>query len=493
VIPVLVDGAPMPCGEDLPVSMQGLNGWQARSLPAADRHRQVELKILVSDIAKIAGLTPRPEFTERSWVVTCLKVLLITIGTTVTFLVVAHVNFGWDFPTEQVSVIALAIFIIAILIARLRSRLRRRRHDTEAEGRLGLARRDLRRLLVLSCGVPLLQAPVDAQIAAGHNETANVVVVCTAERSVVYVGEMAFVRAWVTDADGRPVAGTPRFAWRAAKGEISGGERALWRLDDVTTPMVGGVAISVPIIASVDVDVAGHGAGRCELEILLTARPHAADLASMRQRSERLTARTLLLRGMTEPLEYGLHSYLLFSTRQKDDTERERYLKTIEAYIRVLVPLEDFLEQNVRASQLNVTMFPAAKSVSLPANLDDPSRARSVASDLLDVYDYARARVLLSDLGIHTIGGGPYLISRETGSTRVSGGRLLIDMTGVSPSLIWDWMTWFSWLSGQERSWSETTLKRLGLNLRNIIAVTEKITPVVFESVGRWVYILKQH
>jgi hypothetical protein len=182
----------------------------------------------------------------------------------------------------------------------------------------------------------------------------------------------------------------------------------------------------------------------------------------------------------------------LFSTPPKDHTERERYLRTIEAYVRVLVPLEDFLEQNIRASQLNVTMFPAVKSVSLPANLDDPSRARSVASDLLDVYDYARARVLLSDLGINTIGGGPYLISRGTESTGVSAGRLLIDMTGVSPGLIWDWMTWFSWLTGQERSWSEVALKRLGLNLRNIIAVTASVTPVVFESVGRWVYVLKR-
>jgi hypothetical protein len=356
--------------------------------------------------------------------------------------------------------------------------------------RPGVSGRSTRRLLSACWGAALLHAAVQPQ-AGFANQPSDVSVVCAAERPVAYRGETVVVRAWVTKTNGEPMAGAQRFAWRATRGKISGGERATWSLDDVASPAVAGVEAPMPISATVDVDVTGHGAGRCELEILVVARPRPEDLLPPRQRSERLTARILLLRGKTEPRDYGLRSYLLFSAPPKDETERERYLRVIGAYVRVLVPLEDFLAQNVRASQLNVTMFPAVRSVDLSANLDDPSRARSVAVDLLDAYDYARARVLLSDLGIGAIGGGPYLISRSAGASGGSSTRLLIDMTGVSPALMWDWMTWFCWLAGQERSWSEAALKRFGLNLRNVIAVAGSVTPVVFESVGQWVYVLK--
>jgi len=324
-----------------------------------------------------------------------------------------------------------------------------------------------------------------------NQQAADVSVVCAAERPVVYRDETVFVRAWVTNANGEPLAGAHRFAWRAASGKISGGERAAWSLDDVVTPTVGGVEGTMPITATVDVDAAGQGAGRCELRVLVVPRPRAGDLPSPRQRSERLTARILLLRGKTGALDYGLRSYLLFGTPPKDEAERERYLRAIEAYVRDLVPLEDVLAQNVRASQLNVTMFPAVRSVDLSANLNDPSRVRPVAVELLDAYDYARARVLLSDLSIGAIGGGPYLVSRGAEASGQSSGRLLIDMTGVSPVLIRDWIIWFCWLAGQERSWSEATLKRFGLNLRNVIAVAGSVTPVVFDSVGGWGHVLK--
>ncbi len=366
-----------------------------------------------------------------------------------------------------------------------------------AEARSGCAARWLSlgcssEWLRLTCGI-LLQAAVAAPSAAANQASPPVLVTCAPERPVATVGETIAVRAWVTNAHGEPLAGTPRLTWRATSGKIAGGGQAAWSLDNVVFSTVGTFTLLVPLTATVDVDAPGYGRGRCELEVLVRAQTSAmaGDPASARRRAERLTARMLLVRGKTEATEYGLRSYLIFSTPPRDEVERERYLKAIDAYVRVLVPAEDLLAQNVRASRLNVTMFPAVKTVELPESLDDPSSARAVAVELLAAYDYARARELLSDLGISAVGRGPYLISREVPPS-ASAGRLLIDMTGVSPALIWDWMTWFCWLSGQERSWSELALKQLGLNLRNIIAVTGSVTPVVFESLGQSLHVLKR-
>jgi len=348
-----------------------------------------------------------------------------------------------------------------------------------------------RYLLALACGACLLHGQAGAQPGPASRPASDVSVVCVAERPVAHPGDTVFVRAWVTDDSGQPVASSPRFTWRVGRGSISGGERAVWSLDDVAIPTIGGVPRGVPVTATVRVEVDGRDGRHCELQILVVAPQGSSQPPGEPRRSERLTARILLPRGVSEPLEYGLRSYLLFGAPPRDDAQRERYLRAVEAYVRVLVPLEDFLEQNVRASQLNVTMIPTVRRLPILGNLSDPARARPAAAEILDAYDYARARLLLSDLGIDGLGGGPYLASRRPGAPGASASGLVIDMTGVSPSLIWDWMTWFSWLTGQERSWSETTLKRLGLSLRNIIAVAGSVTPVVFESVGEWMYVLR--
>ena len=113
---------------------------------------------------------------------------------------------------------------------------------------------------------------------------------------------------------------------------------------------------------------------------------------------------------MSEPTSYGLRSYLVFANPPRDESERERCLKAIEAYLQVLSPAEDFLVQNVRASRINVTMLPVTKAVELPENLDDQAQTRRLAINILGVYDYARAKLLLADLGVDASASGPYLV-----------------------------------------------------------------------------------
>jgi hypothetical protein len=66
-------------------------------------------------------------------------------------------------------------------------------------------------------------------------------------------------------------------------------------------------------------------------------------------------------------------------------------------------------------------------------------------------------------------------------------------MSRVTPKLVWDWVRAFCSLAAQERSWSEIELKRLALNIRNIIAVAAKTTPEVLGALQQWIQVVKAH
>ena len=70
---------------------------------------------------------------------------------------------------------------------------------------------------------------------------------------------------------------------------------------------------------------------------------------------------------------------------------------------------------------------------------------------------------------------------------------LFLDMSRVTPKLVWDWVRAFCSLAAQERSWSEIELKRLALNIRNIIAVAAKTTPEVLGALQQWIQVVKAH
>lgn len=183
-----------------------------------------------------------------------------------------------------------------------------------------------------------------------------------------------------------------------------------------------------------------------------------------------------------------MYSYLLFETPPKDEAERGRYLKALEAYLLILPPMEE-LERHKRRSQLNVTLIPAKRAVEPPADVGEPKRAAQTAEYVLAAYDYARAKVLLNGLGKDVTRSGPYFISRMPGATGAT--RLFLDMSHVAPSLVWDWTRIFCWLAAQERSWSEVALQKLALNTRNAIAIAAKDTPQVVGALQQWIQVVK--
>jgi hypothetical protein len=75
-----------------------------------------------------------------------------------------------------------------------------------------------------------------------------------------------------------------------------------------------------------------------------------------------------------------------------DNEEKDRYLKTIEAYLLLLQDPDEYLGRHVRPSWLNATYIPLKKR-------PEPGNSNAEwAANVLAVYDYTAAEILLSHI-----------------------------------------------------------------------------------------------
>ncbi len=314
-------------------------------------------------------------------------------------------------------------------------------------------------------GGPLQAAQHDGDVRAED------ALICLADPPAVLEGEGSTVRAWAVAGDGTPLRVDDTLEWTAEVGHFDPqAPAARWDLASVL--VAAGDARTVvatararragrpDLVCRVQVQIARHVEGRGDALNLVSAKRH-------------------LLPGEAEAAGYGLYSYLLLPAPPRDEDERQRFLKTLEAYLWVLQDVDDYLARHLPPAQLNATYIPLKAP---PARADTgPQRAAAV----LAVYDYAAANVLLQKAGADPR-GGPYLVSTlEPLSRAGTAARLQEDLTGVTPELAWDWIRHFTFLAAQQRSWSDAALRRFALNLRNVIAVGARVTPQVLQGLGQ--------
>ena len=311
-------------------------------------------------------------------------------------------------------------------------------------------------------------------------DTANTIeVICLTEHPAIVEGESTTLRAWASTPDGQPISRPIIFQWQVTEGriEIQAAE-ARW---DLSAVKVEPKEARKKLVATVRTTEPSRGEVRCAVEVFIGKQEAVIPDRGTIRGENLFSAKRYLLPGESPEAVYGLYSYLLFSAPPRDKEETTRYLKTIEAYLLVLQDIDEYLRRHVRPSRLNATYIPLKKAPEL-----GKSNAEW-AANVLAVYDYTTAQILLSGLDKSYL-KGPYLVSvlkplSETSTTTY----LFEDLTGVVPELAQDCVRLFTYLAAQERSWSDESLQRFALKLRNLVAVGGRVAPDAFKGLQKMI------
>jgi hypothetical protein len=285
---------------------------------------------------------------------------------------------------------------------------------------------------------------------------------CSPDKPVAETGGEVRVRVFV----GLSQARDQNYSWKVTAGSIQGsGPEVVWGLEGVPS----GITKATVTVSNTETKIA-----ECSVEVIVIERERGEMPAS------RESTRTFLTKDQKEQAGYGLYSYILLGS-PPTESSRVRYLRAIEAYLNLIVPLED-LQDNVAHSKLNVTYLTI--KVAAPVH---PS-----SEWLLENYDFGRARVLLDRLpGGHR--EGPYILSALkplSGTAALSSQYLYQDLSTVPTDpkdlLSW-WIREFQNQAAQERFWDPPTAEDLTLKLRTTISVLAAGLPEVQKQLAVWV------
>jgi hypothetical protein len=311
-------------------------------------------------------------------------------------------------------------------------------------------------------------------------------VICLTEQPVIVEGKSASLRAWATTKDGAPVAQPISFEWQVTAGRIQGtGAEVRWDLAEVS---IEPGELHKKVVATAKAVVPSLGEALCSAEVFIGKKEVSVPIRDPSDtRGGLIPARRFLLPNEREEAGYGLYSYLLFSTRPQNEEEKTRYLKAIESCLLVMQDIDEYLKRHRRPSELNATHLPVTR---VPKSSQSPAEW---AQNVLAVYDYATSQVLLNRLD-KTYQRGPYLISVLKPLSEFSTATpvyLVQDLAGVVPDLASNWVRLFNYLTAQQRSWTDQSLRRFGFTMRNLIAVAGKITPEIAGSLKTMIQFIK--
>lgn len=317
-------------------------------------------------------------------------------------------------------------------------------------------------LLCCYCKLPSAEEPFPRGAARLDTKATSMEVSCSPDQPVAEIGSVIRVRVFASAGQQQ----IQRYTWRVSVGSILGsGSEVQWNLAGAPSGFSK---------ATVTVTNAGTKVGECSMEVIVT-EPERAARPVLRE-----TTRTFLSKVQKEEAGYGLYSYLLLGS-PPTDASRVRYLRAIEAYLNLILPLDD-LQETVDHKKLNITYLP----------LKNPVPARPTSQWLLDNYDFGRARVLLDLIG----GGyreGPYIVSSLrplSGADALTTKYLFQDLSTVPTDpkdLVSWWIREFQNQAAQERFWTPQSVEILALRIRTTISVLAMGLPEVQKQVAAWV------
>lgn len=290
--------------------------------------------------------------------------------------------------------------------------------------------------------------------------TPSLSIACSPDRPATLAGDPVVLRAWA-ETSGQKL----QYEWKVLFGSIKEqGREATWDLKGISAGIYT-ATVTAKSTSGRTID--------CSLRV--------AVLEPDRGTTPLETGRAFLLKGTNEREGYGLYSYLLLGSHPTQSA-RERFLKALDAYLGSIEKISVLESEYYRRNQLNITYLPLTV---LP-------QGNATASWLLDHYDYARARFLLSS--IHKpAGDGIYIVSclKPLGGPH-SPPYLFQDLSTVPPvpgELMSWWIREFMNQAAQEHFWNPRRTRVLILNMRTTIAVLASGLPEVQRSLTAWIKI----
>jgi hypothetical protein len=328
----------------------------------------------------------------------------------------------------------------------------------------------------------LVSAPAEVS-----KDAANTMeVICLTEQPAIVEGESATLKAWASTPDGQPVTQRITFQWTVEDGRITTqAAEARWDLSSVKVePREGRKKLTATVRATAP----GMVKVGCTVEVFIGRKETVIPDRGTIQREKLFSAKRFLLPGESEEPGYGLYSYLLLSAPPMDTEANARYVKTIEAYLLLLQNIDEFLRKHVRPSRLNATYIPLKEMPKPVRETPEPGKSNAEwAANILAVYDYTAAKILLGNLD-KSARKGPYLVAVLKPLSEMNTPACLFDdFTGVVPELVSEQVEFFTFLAAQERSWSEEALERLAHKLRNLVAVGGKVAPDTLKGLARMI------
>jgi hypothetical protein len=186
------------------------------------------------------------------------------------------------------------------------------------------------------------------------------------------------------------------------------------------------------------------------------------------------TGRSFLVGKEEEESGFGLYSYLLFSSRPVNDTEKQRNLAVIRAFITGMNDVADLESSGAAKGDLNVTYLLLT---------EHPEESVPSAEWVLSHYNFARAQVLLRPLAQsgRDVLKGPYVVSVSkplSHLTETPEHYLWQDMSSVTPAVAASWEKEFMRCASRKEFWGADTRNQAVLNLRTFIASIADATTV---------------
>lgn len=277
---------------------------------------------------------------------------------------------------------------------------------------------------------------------------------CSPDRPTVLPDERVTLGAWAFASNPESL----KYTWSINAGKLTGsGAEVTWDFTGVDPGTYE---------ATVAVTLPDGKEARCSLSMLV--------IPTETKGVE--TGWSLLRSGRREEAGYGLYSYLLFGSRPATAETRDRHLKALEAYVTLAESVQSLERAGKPRRELNVTYAPVLRL---------PQKDRPTPEWLLENYDFARARVILSSFpGDYR--DGPYIISvlRPLGGNMFSGNYLYQNLSAVPPRIVLAWAKAFMNQAAKERFWEEQTSQKLARNLRTIVAQLADGYPMVIKALN---------